>query len=155
MRIKTLTRILSLVTKGAIPSIALILRMTDQDFGREQHSSTPSTSPSKSKPDDSTGTTPTSTGSSEPILPSTASDAKEAKAKALFIYYLSYYGTPLPQIIFDLEMFGYQCEMGRIPVVQRHEITLAEASLGIDKLVKLYPCVRHTDVDHSQLQGDT
>lgn len=42
-------------------------------------------------------------------------------------------------------MFNYQVEMGKIPVIQQHGITEAEAMLGIDELVKLYPCVRHTD----------
>jgi hypothetical protein len=42
-------------------------------------------------------------------------------------------------------MFEYQVETGKIPVIQRHKIRLAEAALGIDELVKLYPCVRHTD----------
>lgn len=51
----------------------------------------------------------------------------------------------MPQVIYDIEMFEYQVESGKIPIIQRHEITLAEAALGLNELVKLYPCVRHTD----------
>lgn len=83
-----------------------------------------------------------------PTLPLT--ELAAVKPEALFIYYRSFYGVPRPQIIFDIEMFDYQCEMGKIPVVQRHGIKMAEALLGIDELVKLYPCVRHTDDDEGQ-----
>lgn len=135
-------RLLSAIRAG-ITSFVSTLRTTKQGLRQEQPSLTPSTLPSKSKPDESTGPKETSTALSVPTSPLT--ELVEVSPEALFIYFRNYIGQPSPQIIYDIEMFEYQVETGKIPVIQRHKIRLAEAALGIDELVKLYPCVRHTD----------
>jgi len=139
-------------TLDAITSYELIWKTTEQGSEREPPSSTLSTLQYKSSRDESIGTRETSTGSSEPTLPSTASDAPPRKPDALFIWYRGFYGKPLPQIIRDIQMFEYQVESNRIPVIQRRDITEAEASLGIDKLSKLYPCETHNDDDDRKVR---
>lgn len=69
----------------------------------------------------------------------------KTKPDAIFIYYVGLHNLAWPQVIRDMEMFEYQVEHNKIPVLQRHGITEAEAALGINELMKLYPCVRHTD----------
>jgi hypothetical protein len=135
-------RLLSAIRAG-ITSFVSTWKTTNQDSVQEQPSSTLSTTQSKSKPDESTGPQATSTALSVPTSPLT--ELVEVSPEALFIYFRNYIGQPSPQIIYDIEMFEYQVESGKIPVIQRHKIRLAEAALGIDELMKLYPCVRHTD----------
>src|SRR5262245_45131326 len=112
---------LSSVIWAEITSLALTLRRTELGSKLERLSSIRLTLQYKSRPEDSTGLKPTFIASSELTLPSTelvvvADNPK--RIDCLFIYHRDFLNRPMPQIIYDMEMFEYQVEHGKIPVLQ-------------------------------------
>jgi hypothetical protein len=52
---------------------------------------------------------------------------------------------PWPQVIHDTEMFDYQVEARKLRVLQEHVLPETEVGLTITELMKLHPCVTHTE----------
>lgn len=63
----------------------------------------------------------------------------------LLVYTRDACGIAMPQIIYDVEMYRYKADTGKLVVVQETSICEGEAALGLDELVKLYPCVSHNE----------
>lgn len=78
-------------------------------------------------------------------MPSLPSTELVEEPKALLIYHTSFYGEPQPQKILDIEMYRYQCEQQRIPVIQEHELKGEEVFLPLKELERRYPCVNYTN----------
>lgn len=77
-------------------------------------------------------------------MPSTASVVTR-KNSTLFIWYRGLHNLPWPQVIHDTEMFDYTVEARKLKVLQEHVLPETEVGLTITELMKLHPCVTHTE----------
>ena len=69
----------------------------------------------------------------------------DVPSEILLVYTRDACGIAMPQIIYDVDMYRYKVDTGKLAIVQETVISEGEAALGIDELVKIYPCVTHNE----------